>query len=125
MLGIKDKLVPKSCGYHDMQRCKHMLASYDSKVQEARGAGSKRPVWCLLKYVEEVDANSAMVFRDHGIMMWKRQAIKFWESIDGGELTEEEANQKWRDMASNYEEQKRRHVDTETRFRQQEKSQIQ
>ena len=46
--------------------------------------------------MESVENATGKDFQDEGQMMWARQAIKFWQSADGGALTEEEAELKWK-----------------------------
>jgi hypothetical protein len=35
-----------------------------------------------------------------GQMMWKKQSIMFWQSVDGGDYREDEALHIWQDLLS-------------------------
>ena len=39
-------------------------------------------------------------------MMWKNQAIEFWQTIAGGAKSHDEATAMWEDMSANYKESK-------------------
>ena len=49
----------------------------------------------LVTYVEEYEASTRTDYEGEREMMWEKQALEFWQTIKGGQYTEEEAQEKW------------------------------
>ena len=85
----------------DPKQLKSLVTNYKSAMQEAERTGVKRNFWNLATYMEEVKASSEDVGTERGQMMWKDQAIEFWQSTAGGSLQKYEAEGKWNHEAAN------------------------
>ena len=86
----------------DPKQLKALLTNYRGAVQEAEKAGQKKATWNLVTYMEEVKASQELVGVGRGKMMWKDQAIEFWQSTDGGAMRKYEAENKWNHLSANY-----------------------
>ena len=62
--------------------------------------GTAKKDFQLLVFTESFAAISATDVKKTGQMMWKKQAIMFWQSVDGGDYTEDEAIKMWQDLLS-------------------------
>ena len=85
----------------DPVRCKKMLESYKVACKQWC-AGNKvgKVKWSFTQYKESIEASSGVRLSENQQMMWERQAVLFWQSVDGGASTEEEAQDKWNRMAA-------------------------
>eukprot|EP00959_Pyramimonas_sp_CCMP1952_P383057 8026638-Pyramimonas_sp.AAC.1 len=79
----------------DCNKCKKMLDSYKEVACEADGTAKKSHTWSLVKYKESVEVSSGVKNYARGRMMWKKQATDFWQTVDGGEMTKDQAKAKW------------------------------
>ena len=84
---------------NDPVKCRKMIESYKAayKTWVANGKQGKLK-WSVVQYRESLSAESGTRTSENQQMMWEKQAIKFWQSVDGGCYTEEEAEQKWKTM---------------------------
>ena len=80
------------------KKMKAMMQSYFKAVKEAADAGLKRATRSLAQYIESVESESKTSTIDHGQMMWEGQAKKFWQSVEGGSHTEQQATSLWNDF---------------------------
>ena len=85
----------------DPAKCKKMLESYKA-AYKAWVTNSKqgKVKWCMIQYKESVEAQTGVRLSENQQMMWERQAVLFWQSVDGGCLTEEEAQARWSKLAA-------------------------
>ena len=89
----------------DPKRCKRMSETY-RKAHAAWEGGSKPNggiAFSLVIFMEETEASTAIEYVGEKQFMWERQALTFWQSVDGGCLTEEEAQSRWSSMVANIE----------------------
>ena len=82
---------------NDPVKCRKMIESYKAayKTWVANGKEGKLK-WSVVQYRESLSAESGTRASENQQMMWEKQAIKCWQSADGGCYTEEEAEQKWK-----------------------------
>ena len=78
-----------------------MLTSYGTAQQEAHKVGQKHCKWHILVFKEVTTAGSGVDNIAKGKMMWERQAIEWWKSTEGGNLTEDEAKMRWDEWCHN------------------------
>ncbi|CAE7285935.1 unnamed protein product [Symbiodinium sp. CCMP2456] len=75
----------------DDTRLYNMIQSYNEKCPESNEGGPtcgrKRGKWCLIKYIERVKAASEM--------MWEKLFMEFSQTVRGGKMTEEAAQNQW------------------------------
>ena len=83
----------------DPAKCKKMLESY-GKAYKAWSSGKTSKInWSIIQYKERLKAESGTTLSGNSQMMWEKQAVKFWMSVDGGALSEDEADAKWKALA--------------------------
>ena len=89
----------------DPKRCKRMIEMY-RKAYAAWEGGSKPKsgvAFSVVTFMEETEASTAIEYVGEKQLMWEKQALTFWQSVDGGCLTEEEAQSRWSSMVANIE----------------------
>ena len=79
-------------------KLKALVDSYQSCQKEARDAGRKKAKFSVVTVREELESKSEAQNRGRDQKMWRGQAIKHWTSVDGGDYTQEEAEQFWKDV---------------------------
>ena len=85
----------------DPVKCKKMLDSYNAAYKAwCNGQKAGKIKWSMMEYKESVEAESGVRLSENQQMMWERQALVFWQSVDGGAHTEEEAQSKWDKLAA-------------------------
>ena len=62
-------------------------------------SGNRRATWSVTSYIEAVKATSKVRNVDQGKMLWKDADIEYWQTVDGGSLRKnaaenEDANMK-------------------------------
>ena len=55
--------------------------------------------WNIVTYMEAVLAETGLTYSGNSRMMWEKQALSFWQSVDGGCMSEEDAEAKWESLA--------------------------
>lgn len=86
----------------DDNKCKRMLDNYRGTKKEADAKGLKRAKWSVAKYQETVKYASGMDFRAQGRMMWKLEAIEYWQTTAGGQHSLDEAKARWKHESLNF-----------------------
>ena len=89
----------------DPKKLRRMLLNYFAAVSEAEASGNKRATWNLAAYIESIEAETRAEMIDRGAVLWKRAAILFWMSVEGGECSKEAAEAKWKDLEDTMDEQ--------------------
>ena len=84
----------------DPAKCKKMLDSYGKAYKNWTAGKTSKLVWSIVQYKERAKAESGVMLSGNSQLMWERQAIKFWMSVDGGALSETEAEAKWSALAA-------------------------
>ncbi|OLQ13846.1 hypothetical protein AK812_SmicGene2046 [Symbiodinium microadriaticum] len=80
----------------DPAKCRKMVESYSTAYKAWCSSGKAGKVkWSFVQYKETVEAESGVRLSENQQLMWERQAVLFFQSIDGGAFTEEEAQAKW------------------------------
>ncbi len=84
------------------KKLKVMLESYSKAYNTwvEKGKPGKGNGFCLVTYIEEAEATTGVEYVGEKVMMWERQAIMFWQSVDGGAISEEDAANRWQTMAA-------------------------
>ena len=85
----------------DEKRTRAMVKHY---IDLQKNADPKKRKFDVLQYKETSETEQGVEFRGKGRMMWERQAIEFWKSVDGGLMSEEDAQARWDGMASHLQE---------------------
>lgn len=80
---------------------KALVTNYGNAQAEAEKAGNKKNFWNLATYMEELKASSETIGIKRGKMMWRDQAIEFWQTTAGGSKQKYEAEAKWNHEAAN------------------------
>lgn len=62
-----------------------------------RSGRARRPKWSILTYKEEIIASSKVQFIERGKMMTKKRYLAWAQTVEGGKLTEQEAEDQWRE----------------------------
>ena len=77
-----------------------MLSNYRAACNDAQKNGSKKTNWSIATYQETVRATSGTKFVDEGELMWQDQAILFFQTPAGKNLTQAQAKAKWDSMVA-------------------------
>ena len=85
----------------DPTKCKSMVDSYRTAYKNWCAGGKVGKVkWSIIQCKESVEATSGTRLAENQQLMWERQALLFWQSVDGGANSEEESQQKWNALAA-------------------------
>ena len=86
----------------DPKKLQQVIEAYSKayRLWTQGGKDKKGVQWCLVTYIEETEASTGVDYVGEKVMMWEKQAIQFWMSVDGGCYTEEESIAKWAKLVS-------------------------
>ena len=90
----------KSCP----KKLKKMLLNYFAAVNAAKSLGNRRTTWSIASYMKSLECESVSRTTERGVMMWKQQALAYWESLAGGSLSSELAEAKWAELVATIDE---------------------
>jgi hypothetical protein len=82
---------------NDDRRLFAMIKYYEALEPQGRQKNIK---FGVARYKETSKTEQAVETIDRGRLMWERQAVEFWQSTDGGKLSEEDSQLKWDDLAA-------------------------
>ena len=80
------------------KKLQSMLSNYHAACDDAQRSGSKKATWTIAAYEESIRATSGTKFIDEGELMWQDQAIQFFQTPAGKNLTQAQAKSKWEAM---------------------------
>ncbi len=87
----------------DPKALQEMVASYKKASDEAKQLGVRRVRWNIVTYMEEIQSTTGVEYVEEGEMMWRKQALRFWQSPEGGSMSDEDATLEWARLSSNIE----------------------
>ncbi|CAE7037690.1 unnamed protein product [Symbiodinium sp. CCMP2456] len=83
----------------DPTKLRKMLDSYGKAHKMWTSGKTPKIQWSVVTYMETVLTETGVQYSGNSKMMWEKQAVLFWMSIEGGCMSEEDAEAKWKSLA--------------------------